>query len=139
MPSWILTDFAIFSDEALSDYGQAADLHDRAAQDKSYPLAWAQKALFMLERKGDPSEASALLAAALESQPDNPQILAVAARADFFYLGNPEAACRKLHKACSLNSNDVYLLRLAADLCAMTGDSYSAAVLLPKGYQAPAI
>ena len=132
VPSWILTDFAIFSDEALSDYVQAADLHDRASRDKDYPLAWAQQALFMLERKEDPSKASALLASALEKQPGNPQILAVAARADFFYLGNPETACQKLHKACSLNSNDVYLLRLAADLCAMTGDSYSAAYYYRK-------
>jgi Tfp pilus assembly protein PilF len=132
VPSWILTDFAIFCAEALSDYGQAADLHDRAAQDENFPLARAQQALFMLERKQDPSKAAALLASSLESQPNNPQILVVAARADFFYLGNREAAREKLHKACSLNPSDVYLLRWAADLCAMTGDSYSAAYYYRK-------
>jgi len=132
VPAWMLTDFAIFSDEALTDYDQAADLYKRAAQDKNYPLAWAQRALFMLERKEDSSGASALLDSALESQPNNPQILAVAARADFFFLGSPEAACQKMHQACSLNPNDTYLLRLAADFCAMTGDSYSAAYYYRK-------
>lgn len=132
VPSWILSDFAIFCDEALSDSGQAAALHDRAAQDENYPLAAAHRGLFLLKNKIDPSKAKELFTFALEKQPDNPQILRLAGQADFFWLQNPEAAREKLNKACSLDPNDAYLLRLTADVCLTMGDSFSAAYYYRK-------
>jgi Tfp pilus assembly protein PilF len=132
VPSWILSDFAIFCDEAMSDSDQAATLHNQASQDQNYPLAAAHRALFLLKHKIDLAKAKELFAFALEKQPDNPQILRLAGQADFFYFQDPEAARQKLHKACSLDPNDAYLLRLTADVCLAAGDSSSAAYYYRK-------
>lgn len=132
VPSWILSDFAIFCDEALSDSDQAAGLHDRASRDENYPLAAALRALFLFKSDIDSLKGKELLAIALEKQPDNPQILRLAGQIDFFYLQDPAAALQKLHKACSLAPNDDYLLRLTADVCLTTGDSFSAAYYYRK-------
>jgi Tfp pilus assembly protein PilF len=130
--SWILSDYAVFCDEGLADPVRASDLHGRAAQDQNYVLATARQALFMLKYQQDPEKAKELLAAALNNQPNSPQILLLAGQADFFYLKDPEAASEKLHKACSLDPSNVYGLRLAADVCLSLGDSASAAYYYRK-------
>jgi Tfp pilus assembly protein PilF len=132
VPSWILADFAVFCDEALADPGKAIQLYDRASKDKNYPLATAQQALFILKRQNDLAKAKKLLAFALGKQPDNALILRLAAQADYFYFKNSEAAREKLHKACSLDPNDIYSLRLAADVCLTLDDSFSAAYYYRK-------
>jgi len=132
VPASILSDFAALCDEGLSEPDRAAQLHERAAQDENYPLARARYALFILKYRNDPDGANALLARALEKQPDNPQILFMAAQADWFYNKNPEAARRRLHKACSLDSNDVQILGMTAYVSMGLGDSASAAYYYRK-------
>lgn len=131
-PSWIVSDFAVLYDEGLSDPQRAGELHERAAQDKNFPLALARQALFIFKSQTDPEQASMLLQEALDRQPDNAQILRLAAQADWFYRNNPEGARTKLHKACSLDPNDVTVLRMAADVSLTMGDATSAAYYYRK-------
>jgi tetratricopeptide (TPR) repeat protein len=125
-PSWLLIDFAILCAEALSDIDKAAEFHQRASADVNNPVALAHEALFILRYKTDKQGAAELLKSALQRQPDNSLILALAGQADFFYFGNTEAALDKLHKASSLAPNEGFILRLTADVCASAGDSASA-------------
>jgi Tfp pilus assembly protein PilF len=127
VPSWILSDFAIFCYEALADSGRAAKLHDHAARDQSYPLAVARQAWFAFRSQKDLSRAEELIAHALSKEPGNVQILCLAGQIDLHGLKDLKAASEKFRKACSLNPNDVDALRQAADTSLASGDSASAA------------
>jgi Flp pilus assembly protein TadD len=132
VPTIILSDFATFCDEALSEPQRAAQLHERAAQDENFPLAWARQALFILKHGNERGQANSLLTQALAKQPDNPQILWLAGKADWFYNQNPRAALEKLHKACSFDPHDINVLGLAAYASMKSGDSASAAYYCRK-------
>jgi tetratricopeptide (TPR) repeat protein len=127
VPSWVLSDFAVFCHEALGDSGRAAELHDRAARDRNYPLAAARQAWFVFRSQKDLRRAEELSAHALSKEPGNVQILCLAGQIDLHGLKDLKAAREKFRKACSLNPNDVNALRLAADTSLASGDSASAA------------
>jgi Tfp pilus assembly protein PilF len=132
VPAWIMSDYAIFCDEGLSDPGRAGDLHERAAHDENFPLALARQALFLLKIGNDAAAANNLLTQALAKQPNDPQILIVSGQADWFYNNDPKAAQAKLHKACSLDPANVNALGLAGDICLQMNDSASAAYYYRK-------
>ena len=114
VPTGILSDFAIFCDEALSERERSAGLHERAAQNGDFPLAQARQALFILKHEHDLDRANSLLTQALTKQPNNPQILYLAGKADWFHNNDSDAAMTKLHKACSLDPHDFNVLGMAA-------------------------
>jgi Tfp pilus assembly protein PilF len=132
VPAVILSNFATFCDEALSETQRAALLHERAASDENFPLAEARQALFILKHENDLDRANSLLANALAKQPDNPQILYLAGKADWFYNKDSDAAIAKLHKACSLDPRDINVLGFAAYAAMKSGDSASAAYYCRK-------
>lgn len=127
VPSWILSDFAIFCYEALADSGRAAKLHDQAARDQSYPLATARQAWFVFRSQQDLSRAEELIAHALSKQPGNVQILCLAGQIDLHGRQDLKAATEKFRKASSLDPDDVDALRQAADASLASGDSAGAA------------
>jgi Flp pilus assembly protein TadD len=132
VPAVVLSDFATFCDEALSQTQRAALLHERAASDENFPLARARQALFILKHENESDQANPLLAQALARQPENPQVLYLAGKADWFYNKDSAAALAKLHKACSLDPRDVNVLGMAAYAAMKSGDSASAAYYCRK-------
>jgi Flp pilus assembly protein TadD len=130
-PAWILSDCAGFCDEGLADTQRALELHERAIEDKGFPLAKARLGYFLMKHGQEVERADALFSEALEP-PDNPDILALAGRADWFYKGDREAARTKLQKACTLNPTHVPTLRLTAYVCLALEDGGSAAYYYRK-------
>ena len=130
-PVWILSDCAVFCDEGLSDPQRALELHERAIEDKGFPLAKARLAYFLMKRGQETERADALMSEALEP-PDNPDVLALAGRADWFYRGDREAARTNLLKACTLAPTHVPTLRLTAYVCLALEDGANAAYYYRK-------
>jgi len=130
-PAWILSDCAGFCDEGLTDPQRARELHERAIEDKGFPLAKARLGYFLMKHGQETERADALFADALEL-PDNPDILVLAGRADWLFKGDREVARTKLQKACTLNPTHVPTLRLTAYVCLALEDGGSAAYYYRK-------
>jgi Flp pilus assembly protein TadD len=131
VPAWILSDFALFCDEGLAETQRARELHERAVAAENFPLAKARLGFFLRKHGQDTERAEALISEALEP-PDNPDVLVVAGRVDWFYKGDREAARTKLQKACTLNPTHVPTLRLTASICLVLEDGGSAAYYYRK-------
>lgn len=126
VPSWILSDFANFCDEALGDSVRAHDLHARAAEDRNNPLAAAQYAWFKIRHDIDADRSRTELETLLTANSTNSRILNIAARADYYYFNDIDAARDKINKACTLDPTNVHILRFAADISLSWGDAVSA-------------
>lgn len=126
VPSWILSDFAVYCDEGRDDSKRAAELHARATQDDNFPLAIARKALFDFKHGNDFEHANSLLQQALDRQPNNAQILFLGGQAEWLYKGNLEKSRTMLQKACSLDSHDAVAMGLAGHISLLLGDGASA-------------
>ena len=131
VPAWILSDFAVFCDEGLAETERALELHERAVRAENYPPAKARLGLLLMKLGQDNERADALFSEALEP-PDNSDVLALAARVDWLYKGDREAARTKLLKACTLNSTFVPTLRLTAYVCLALEDGANAAYYYRK-------
>jgi Flp pilus assembly protein TadD len=132
VPTWVLSDFAAFCDEALGDTQRAQDLHARAVVGDDFPLAMARLGYFLLKHGQEIERANSLLTDALDEQPNNPQILSLVGQADWFFKGNRQAGRERMVKACTLNPADVGTLRMAADMCLTLGEGASAAYYYRK-------
>ena len=121
-PAWILSNFAGFCDEGLSDPGRALELHERAIQDVEYPLAKARLAYFLLRHEQEKERATALLAEALAKQSENPEILFLAGLANWSYLGDREAARTMLQRACTATPSRHDIWRVTGDVFLSYGD-----------------
>jgi Tfp pilus assembly protein PilF len=130
-PAWILSGYAVFCDLGLAETQRAGDLHERAVEAENFPLAKARLGYFLMKHGQEIERVNALLSAALEP-PDNPDVLEVAGRADWFLKGDREAARTKLEKACTLAPTYVPILRLTAYLCLTLEDGHSAAYYYRK-------
>jgi len=126
VPSFILSDFAIFCHEVLGDLQRAGDLHARAAEDENNPVAAAQQAWFIFDGLHDLERADEQIAHTLDKAPNNAHILCLAGLITLRGHADPEAACEKFHRACSLEPGNTLALRLAADTSLQLGDSTSA-------------
>lgn len=126
VPSWILSHCANFFDEALGDRARAHDLHARAAEDRNNPLAAAQYAWFKIKYGIDVDRSRIELETLLTENSTNAQILDIAARVDYFYFSDIDAARDKINKACSLEPTNTHILRFAADISLRWGDAVSA-------------
>jgi Tfp pilus assembly protein PilF len=131
VPAWILSDFAVFCDEGLAETQRARELHERAIEAENFPLAKARLGYFLMKHGEEIERADELFSEALEP-PDNPDILYLAGKADWFYKGDRQAAGTKLQKACTLNPTHVPTLRLTAHLCLTLEDGHSAAYYYRK-------
>jgi Tfp pilus assembly protein PilF len=132
VPAWILTDFAAFCDEALEDTQRARELHDRAVGAENSPGARAGLGYFLLKHGQEIERANSLLDDALGEEPGNPHILRLVGEADWHYRGDREAGRERVVKGCILNPADAVALRVAADMCIVLGDSFSAAYFYRK-------
>jgi Tfp pilus assembly protein PilF len=131
VPAWILSDFAVFCDEGLGETQRARELHDRAVEAENYPLAKARLGYFLMRHGDEIERADELFSEALEP-PDNPDILYLAGKADWFYKGDRQAGRTKLQKACTLSPTHVPTLRLTAYVCLALEDGGSAAYYYRK-------
>jgi len=125
----IMSDFAVFCEEALGDIARAAELHDRAAMSKN-PLAVAQKALFIAKYKDDPKLAGELITFALAQQPDNAIIICLAGKIDLETSKDRAIALERFHKACSLMPNEPMPLTLGDYSFIAFSDSSALATLV---------
>jgi Tfp pilus assembly protein PilF len=126
VPSWILSDFANFCEEALGDRARTHDLHARAAEDRNNPLAAARYASFKIRHGIDADLSRTELGALLTANPNDSRILDIAARADYFCFNDIDAARDKINKACSLDPTNAHIFRFAADISLRWGDAASA-------------
>lgn len=126
VPSFILSDFAIFCHEALGDLQRAGDLHARAAEDGNNPVAAAQQAWFTFDARHDLERADEQIAHLLDTGPDNAHILCLAGLITLRGYADLKGACEKFHRACSLEPANTLALRMAADTSLQLGDSTSA-------------
>ena len=132
VPTWVLSDFAAFCDEALGDTQRAQDLHDRAVEGDDLPLARARLGYFLLKHGQETARANSLLDGALDKEPGNPQTLSLVGQADWMFRNDRQAGRERMVKACIQDPADDGTMRMAADMCLVLGEGASAAYYYRK-------
>jgi Flp pilus assembly protein TadD len=125
-PAWIVSDYAVFCDEALKDAHRSENLHARAVADANLPLAKARYAYFLFCHNGSRFEAQRLLAAALGHPGKNAEVLFLVGLIHWCYRNDREGAREYFLEASAVDPSNPGALIWAAQTSLVRGDGKTA-------------